>query len=225
MTVLHVGDRTSPDQPNLLAAASAVVRDAGRTSGVESPQRGSALSGRSGPARIREVDMSRAHARAWRGAVPDQVVVAGIHPRQDLRVLGVANDLARRLGVGLVGVWVDPSRVVVGHEANGSLDLTPLDPDGEDLLGEVPTADDLEAHVAGQVAAGVSWRFVYTAGEVAPALAAVCHDYDVALVVVGSRRPGLGGWMNEVIGGSVAGRLAHTQSVPVVVVPLPGDPR
>ena len=169
--------------------------------------------------------MSTAHARAWRGPVPAQVVVVGIHPEQDLRVLGVATDLAQRLGAGLVGVWVDPSRVVVGREPNGSLDLTPLDPDGDDPLGEVPVADELEARLAGKVPAGVSWRFVYTAGEVAPALATVCHDYDVALVVVGSRRPGLAGWMNEAIGGSVAGRLAHTQALPVVVVPLPGDRR
>jgi nucleotide-binding universal stress UspA family protein len=169
--------------------------------------------------------MSTAHARAWRGAVPHQVVVVGIHPGQEPRVLDVANDLAQRLGTGLVGVWVDPSRVVVGREPNGSLDLTPLDPDDDDLLGEVPTTDDLEARLASQVAPAVPWRFVYTAGEVARALTSVCHDYDVALVVVGSRRPGLTGWMNEVVGGSVAGRLAHTQPRPIVVVPLTGETR
>ena len=169
--------------------------------------------------------MSTAHARPWHGSAPAQVVVVGIHPEQDLRVLAAASDLAQRLGTGLVGVWVDPSRVVVGHEPDGSLDLTPLDPDGDDVLGQVPAADDLEARLAQHVPPTVPWRFVYTAGEVAPALAAVAGEYDGELVVVGSRRPGLAGWMNEAIGGSVAGRLAHTQPLPVVVVPLPGDRR
>ena len=39
------------------------------------------------------------------------------------------------------------------------------------------------------------------------------------MIVVGSRRAGLGGWMNHLVGGSTAGRLAHTQPIPVTIVP------
>ena len=63
------------------------------------------------------------------------------------------------------------------------------------------------------------WRFVYTVGEASQALARVGREADAAMIVVGSRRPGLGGWMNHLIGGSTAGHLAHTQPLPVTIVP------
>ena len=39
------------------------------------------------------------------------------------------------------------------------------------------------------------------------------------MIALGTRRAGLGGWMNHLVGGSTAGRLAHTQPVPVTIVP------
>jgi nucleotide-binding universal stress UspA family protein len=148
-------------------------------------------------------------------------VVVGVHPDQDLRVLDAASDLAARLDHGLVAVWVDPTRRVVRRETDGTLDLTPIDPDDDDSLGQVAAADELADRIGLRLGDGRPvWRFVYSAGEIATELAAVSGQYAAAYVVVGSRRPGLTGWMNEAIGGSVAGRLAHTQSHPVVVVPL-----
>lgn len=76
---------------------------------------------------------------------------------------------------------------------------------------------DLRRHLDGRE---VSWRFVYTAGEAPRGLARVAREYQAPAVVVGSRRPGPGGWMNEMFGGSVAGHLSHTQETPVLVVPL-----
>src|SRR5699024_10806993 len=76
---------------------------------------------------------------------------------------------------------------------------------------------DLRRHLEGRE---VSWRFVYTAGEAPRGLARVAREYQAPAVVVGSRRPGPGGWMNEMFGGSVAGHLSHTQETPVLVVPL-----
>ena len=76
---------------------------------------------------------------------------------------------------------------------------------------------DLRRHLEGR---DVSWRFVYTAGEAPRGLARVAREYQAPAVVVGSRRPGPGGWMNEMFGGSVAGHLSHTQETPVLVVPL-----
>ncbi|ROS30583.1 universal stress protein [Cellulomonas sp. PhB150] len=170
--------------------------------------------------------MSTARSSTWSGPAPDEVVVVGVHAGQDLRVVDAAAGLARRLAAGLVAVWVDPTRVVVRRETDGTLDLTPVDPDDDDVLGQVTAADELAERIGQHLAAdGPTWRFVYAAGEVAHELAAVVAQHSTAYVVVGSRRPGLAGWMNEAIGGSIAGRLAHTQAVPVVVVPLPGERR
>jgi len=47
----------------------------------------------------------------------------------------------------------------------------------------------------------------------------VGREEGAAMIVIGSRRPGLGGWMNHLIGGSTAGHLAHTQPLPVTIVP------
>ena len=63
------------------------------------------------------------------------------------------------------------------------------------------------------------WRFVYTVGEATHVLAAAAREHDAWMIAVGSRRSGLGGWMNHLVGGSTAGRLAHTQSIPVTIVP------
>ncbi|MDM7831127.1 universal stress protein [Cellulomonas edaphi] len=165
--------------------------------------------------------MSTARSRGWSGPTPAEVVVVGVHAGQDARVVDSAADLAARLGAGLVAVWVDPGHMVVGREADGTLDLTPVDPDDDDVLGQIEAADELAERIGRHLAgAGTTWRFVYAAGEVASELARVSAQHPTVYVVVGSRRPGLTGWVNEAIGGSVAGRLAHTQPVPVVVVPL-----
>jgi len=168
--------------------------------------------------------MSTVRARPWVGSAPAEVVLVAVHPDQDTRVLHTARDLAARVGAGLVCAWVDPSRRVSHREPDGTLDLSPIDPDADDELGPVGAADELADRIAAHLS-DQPWRFVYLAGDVVPELVALSEAYAVVLVVVGSRRPGLAGWMNEAIGGSVAGRLAHTQSIPVVVVPLPGDGR
>ncbi|WP_158580684.1 universal stress protein [Cellulomonas rhizosphaerae] len=164
--------------------------------------------------------MSTARSRAWSGAVPDEVVVVGVHPEQDVRVLAAAAGLATRVGAGLVCVWVDPTRRTVRRDDDGTLEMTPLDPDDEDAEQDAE-ADEISNRIGRRLAgSGPAWRFVVAAGEIASELAAVSERYPTSYVVVGSRRPGLTGWMNEAIGGSVAGRLAHTQPHPVVVVPL-----
>lgn len=145
-------------------------------------------------------------------------LVVAVSPGQPSTVPVAAADLAAALGTGLVCVWSDPSRVVTGHRADGTPVTEPVDPDTQD-----PDADrvaELEAQIAAAVAPrGVSWRLVIAAGDPARALAAAGEAVGARFIVVGSRPAGVTGWMHEVIGGSVAGRLSHTQPRPVLIVP------
>lgn len=164
--------------------------------------------------------MNRSLPHHWHGGAvpPGRPVVVGVVPDQQPVVVQEAGALAQSMGVGLICVWADASHVFVGDEPDGAFDATPLDPDQDDDAG---TADaDLERRLERDLAdVAVPWLFVYTVGETARALAAVAAQHDARLVAVGPRRPGLVGWMDEAVGGSVAGRLAHTQHRPVLIVP------
>jgi nucleotide-binding universal stress UspA family protein len=118
-------------------------------------------------------------------------------------------------------VWSDTARTLVATHADGSLETTPLDPDHVDGTEDVVVADqELAAEIAEHLSGYEGpWRFVYTVGEPTHALAHVAHEHDAWMILVGSRRAGLGGWMNRLVGGSTAGRLAHTQPIPVTIVP------
>ncbi|SEE62587.1 universal stress protein [Ruania alba] len=158
----------------------------------------------------------------WVGTPAERPLVVGVEPGQDARVLRTAAEIAQAQGTGVVAVWVDPTHVLVAPDSSGVPTATPVDPDGTDTP---PTEDEREvrALVHGELApSAVPWRFVSAVGEVARGLAHVAASYRGVMIVVGARRPGFSGWMNEVIGGSVAGHLAHTQDLPVLVVPLHG---
>lgn len=185
--------------------------------------------------------MRRIAVHPWSAPSPGRPVVLGVHPDQDASTVRKAAQIARGLSTGLVCVWVDPAHVLIAREPDGSLDVTPTDPDHVDEDDEVgpagapddpaPTGRGPDDRLAGWLAdlldpTGVPWRFVHTVGEPTHGLRGVAAEYDAVLIAVGARRGGLGAWMNELIGGSVAGRLAHTQHRPVLVVPppRPGEP-
>lgn len=156
----------------------------------------------------------------WVGEPQDHPLVVGIEADQDPRVLDRSRELAEKLGTGMLCVWVDPGHVVAAAEMAGA-GTVPVAPDqGTTDTTEVESAliAHVQRHLAGRE---VPWRFVYTAGDVARGLSRVAREYQAPMMVVGSRRPGFAGWMNELIGGSVGGHLAHTQDIPVLVVPLP----
>ncbi|GII99844.1 nucleotide-binding universal stress UspA family protein [Sediminihabitans luteus] len=142
-------------------------------------------------------------------------VVVGVHPGQGQDVARRAAQLARRLGVGLVCVWVDPASVLE-HDADGARVVVPLDPDGDAWAGDDALRADLAAQLDGT---GVAWSYERTAGEVRDGIVAAAEAHDATLVVVGTHKPGFGRWMETVIGTSVAGRLAHSQHRPVTVLP------
>ena len=156
----------------------------------------------------------------WVGEPQENPLVVGIEADQDPRVLDRARELAEQLRTGMLCVWVDPGYVVASAEMAGAGSI-PVGPDQDEAdTTEVESAliDHVQRQLEGRQ---VPWRFVYTAGEVARGLSRVAREYQAPMMVVGSRRPGFAGWMNELIGGSVGGHLAHTQDIPVLVVPLP----
>jgi nucleotide-binding universal stress UspA family protein len=167
--------------------------------------------------------VTRSAPHPWHGTPVDgaPTVVVGVIPRQSPVVVHHGASVARGLGANLLCVWSDPARTFVGQESDGTLVTTPLDPDHADSgdgdgVAETALAVEVEANLAGRE---VPWRFVYTVGEASRALTRIAQETGAVLLVVGSRRPGLGGWMNHLVGGSTAGRLAHTQPLPVTVVP------
>ncbi|NCT89373.1 universal stress protein [Cellulomonas sp. APG4] len=166
--------------------------------------------------------MTTSLPRAWHGThLPGTpVVVLGVTPGLPASVVRAAADLSVRMGADLVCVWADPSRVAVGQDDDGTLRSVPLDPDAVDEDAVVPeeerTIDELEHALAGR---SLAWRFVYAVGDPARALDEVAHRTDALLIAVGPRRPGLAGWMDRLVGGTVAGHLVHTQHRPVLVVP------
>jgi len=155
-------------------------------------------------------------------STPDgPTVVVGVLPGQSPTVVREAAHLARAMGANLVCVWSDGARTFVAQEPDGTLVTTPLDPDHVDeredvVAAEVVLVAEVETNLEGS---DVPWRFVYTVGEASRELAQVGRETGATMIVVGSRRPGLGGWMNHLIGGSTAGHLAHTQPLPVTIVP------
>jgi nucleotide-binding universal stress UspA family protein len=166
--------------------------------------------------------MTRSVPRPWSAPVTGRPVLVGVEPAQSDRVVAEAADLARSLGTGLVCVWVDAAHLVAEREADGSVDLVPVDSD-HDEDGEGSPDDAVAAHLAASLGpTGVPWRFVYATGEAARGLAAVADEHDARIIVVGTHRAGLAHWMSQVVSGSVAGRLAHTQHRPVLLVPASG---
>ncbi|GEK23476.1 universal stress protein [Cellulomonas xylanilytica] len=168
--------------------------------------------------------MTRSAPHPWHGVVEPgaPTLVVGVLPNQPPTVVRRAASLAHAMRASLVCVWADPARSLVGEEPDGTLVTTPLDPDHVDSrerdgVAETALGEQLATDL-GDV--DVPWRFVYTVGEASRALARVARETGALQIVLGSRRPGIGGWMNHLIGGSTAGRLAHTQPVPVTIVPL-----
>lgn len=166
--------------------------------------------------------MTRSAPHPWHGepAPGARSVVVGVMPGHSTHVLRAAAELAAGLSAPLLCVWADAGRTLVEVEPDGTLVTTPLDPDhvddGAHATAEQRLATQLEAELAGHPG---PWRFLYAVGEVAAVLGRVAVDHHAWTIVVGARRPGFAGWMNQVVGGSLAGHLAHVQHVPVTVVP------
>ena len=163
------------------------------------------------PAPVPEADVA-----ALRGAV-----LAGVVPGLSPRVLKEAARYAKLLSAPLVVVHVDVTRFVTYEDPDGYVHSAPIDISvtaGENDLALVKAeaAKLLDGY-------GVSWSVRQLVGDPALAMKHLAEQVDARLLVVGTRKRGLGESIREFFTGSVAARLAHRQHRPILVVPL-GEP-
>ncbi len=145
-------------------------------------------------------------------------VITGIQPDEEPRVLLEAARYARLLGAPLVVAHVDVTRFVTYEDPDGYVHSAPIDVDLEVGNAEF---DQVEAFAAKVLAdSGVTWTARQLVGDPALALKHLGNKLDAQLIVVGTRKRGIGESIREFFTGSVAARLTHRQHRSVLVVPL-----
>lgn len=165
---------------------------------------------------LEAAENTAAAAEAPRGAV-----IVGVVPGEPSRVVREAARYAKLLGAPLLVVHVDVTRFVTYEDPDGYVHSAPID------ISMARGADDLAA-VRSEVAAvvdghGVDWSVRQLVGDPALAIKHLADQTDAKLLVVGTRKRGIGESIREFFTGSVAARLAHRQGRPILVVPL-GEP-
>lgn len=161
--------------------------------------------------------MVEQHSVRDESRLPSTPVIVGVIPGQSPRVVIEAARYAGMLGVGLVIVHVDVTRFVTYEDPDGYVHTAPID------LGAVSSAAQLEqiraAAAEALAASTVDWVVHQLVGDPALAIKHLAERVDAKLLVVGTRRRGIGESIREFFTGSVAARLAHRQQRPILVVP------
>ncbi|BFM24758.1 nucleotide-binding universal stress UspA family protein [Microbacterium testaceum] len=148
-------------------------------------------------------------------------VIAGVVPGQSSRVVREAARYAALSKAPLIVVHVDTTRFVAFEDPDGYVHSSTVD-----VAGAAATAAlDEVRRAAGEALAGrdLDWSVRQVIGDPALALIQLADEVDAGLLVVGTRKRGIGESFREFLTGSVAARLSHRQRRPVLVVPL-GEP-
>ena len=148
-------------------------------------------------------------------------IVVGLVAGQEPRVVREAARFAKMFGTSLVVATVDMGRYLSFDDPTGmvptaNIQLAQTAARAENEAVELETARALNG-------AEVSWTMRALSGDPAIAIGKLADQISASLIVVGTRRPGLGETLREFFNGSVAARLAHRQTRPVLVVPN-GEP-
>lgn len=152
---------------------------------------------------------------------PARAVIVGVIPDQSPRVLREGARYAKLFGAPLIVTHVDVTRFVTYEDPDGYVHSAAVDIDvaaGEAQLERVTEMAD--EHLAGS---GIQWSVRQLVGDPAMAIKHLAEQSDARLIVIGTRRRGIGESIREFFTGSVAARLAHRQPRPILVVPL-GEP-
>lgn len=147
-------------------------------------------------------------------------IVVGVVPDQPDDVIAAAATFAEHFSADLVCAFVDTGRYTVDTRPDGTVVSLSNDPDLADEAVEVFDPGLRSTLAAVLEDRGVSWSVRALAGGAAQELARLADELDAAMIVVGTREPGIRGSLHEFFNGSVAAQLAHRQRHPVVVVPL-----
>lgn len=155
------------------------------------------------------------------GPVPLRPVIVGAIPDQPPRVLKEAARYAQLFGAPLIVAHVDVTRFITYEDPDGYVHSAPIDIDITTGEVQLQAVTDAAASVLGESGtAGVEWTVRQLVGDPALAIKQLADASQARLIVVGTRRRGLGESIREFFTGSVAARLAHRQSRPILVVPL-----
>ncbi|GAA3933105.1 universal stress protein [Microbacterium soli] len=146
-----------------------------------------------------------------------KAVIVGIQPGQPPHVLAEALRYAKLLGAPLVVVHVDVTRFVTYEDPDGYVHSAPID---LNLDAGAVEFEDVEAAAAEALdKEDIVWTARQLVGDPALAIKQLADKLDAQLIVIGTRKRGIGESIREFFTGSVAARLAHRQHRPVLVVP------
>ncbi len=155
---------------------------------------------------------------AAQNAALQKAVIVGMQPGQAAHVLQEAARYATLLKAPLVVAHVDVTRFVTYEDPDGYVHSAPIDLNLESGVAEF---EEVEAAAAKALAdSGLTWTARQLVGDPALAMKQLANKLDAQLIVVGTRKRGLGESIREFFTGSVAARLAHRQHRSVLVVPL-----
>ncbi|GAB3632114.1 universal stress protein [Microbacterium sp. AGC85] len=147
-----------------------------------------------------------------------KAVIVGMQPGQAVHVLQEAAHYAHLLNAPLVVAHVDVTRFVTYEDPDGYVHSAPIDLNIEAGAAEF---EEVQAAAAAELdGKGLTWAARQLVGDPALAIKQLANKLDAQLIVVGTRKRGLGESIREFFTGSVAARLAHRQHRSVLVVPL-----
>ncbi|UWF77689.1 MULTISPECIES: universal stress protein [Microbacterium] len=158
-----------------------------------------------------------ASEEAAQNAALQKAVIVGVQPGQPEHVLDEAVRYARLLGAPLVVVHVDVTRFVTYEDPDGYVHSAPID-----LNIEAGVAEFEEVQKAAEAKlrdSGLTWTARQLVGDPALAIKQLANKLDAQLIVIGTRKRGIGESIREFFTGSVAARLAHRQHRSILVVP------
>ena len=150
-------------------------------------------------------------------AALQKAVIVGIQPDQPPHVLDEAVKYAKLLGAPLVIVHVDVTRFVTYEDPDGYVHSAPIDLNLDAGVAEFEAVQKAAEEQMGGSA--ITWTARQLVGDPALAIKQLADKLDAQLIVIGTRKRGLGESIREFFTGSVAARLAHRQHRSILVVP------
>ncbi|HWU29188.1 MAG TPA: universal stress protein [Microbacterium sp.] len=154
---------------------------------------------------------------AAQNAALQKAVIVGIQPGQPPHVLAEALRYAKLLQSPLVVVHVDVTRFVTYEDPDGYVHSAPIDLNLDAGAAEFEDVQKMAAEALDKE--DITWTTRQLIGDPALAIKQLADKLDAQLIVIGTRKRGIGESIREFFTGSVAARLAHRQHRSVLVVP------